>query len=99
LIRKVLFTLLQFVLFSAVYVAGVVMATLHMIPSHVATWADGTKFEWDGVFLTLGLFAVILLIEALRKRLRGAAPWTTLALALAALVELMVKFGLMTPDR
>ena len=99
MIRKVLFTLLQFVLFSAVYVAGVVMATLHMIPSHVATWADGTKFEWDGVFLTLGLFAVILLIEALRKRLRGAAPWTTLALALAALVELMVKFGLMTPDR
>jgi hypothetical protein len=99
LIRKVLFTLLQFVLFSAVYVAGVVMATLHMIPSHVATWADGTKFEWDGVFLTLGLFAVILLIEALRKRLRGAAPWTTLALALAAVVELMVKFGLMTPDR
>ena len=75
------------------------MATLHMIPSHVATWADGTKFEWDGVFLTLGLFAVILLIEALRKRLRGAAPWTTLALALAAVVELMVKFGLMTPDR
>ena len=99
MIRKVLFTLLQFVLFSAVYVAGVVMATLHMIPSHVATWADGTKFEWDGVFLTLGLFAVILLIEALRKRLRGAAPWTTLALALAAVVELMVKFGLMTPDR
>ena len=99
MIRKVLFTLLQFVLFSVVYVAGVVMATLHMIPSHVATWADGTKFEWDGVFLTLGLFAVILLIEALRKRLRGAAPWTTLALALAAVVELMVKFGLMTPDR
>jgi uncharacterized membrane protein (DUF4010 family) len=99
LVKKVLFTLLQFVLFSLVYVAGVVMATLHMSPSHVATWADGTKFEWDGVFLTLALFAVILLIEALRKRLRGAAPLTTLALVLAALAEFVVKFGLITPDR
>jgi hypothetical protein len=99
LIKKVLLTLLQFVLFSLAYVAGVVMATLHMIPSHVTTWANGTKFEWDGVFLTLALFVVILLIEALRKRLRGAAPWTTLALVLAALVECVVKFGVMTPDR
>jgi hypothetical protein len=99
LIKKALLTLLQFVLFSLIYVAGVVFATLHMIPSHVQTWADGTKFEWDGVLLMLALFVVILVIEALSKRLRSAASWTTLALVLAALVELVVKFGLMTPDR
>ena len=61
--------------------------------------ADGTKFQWGGVLLTLALFVLILLIEALRKRLRSAAPWTVLALVLAAIVELVVRFGVTTPSR
>jgi hypothetical protein len=42
---------------------------------------------------------VILLIEAARKRLRTAASWTTLALVLAAVAGLAMKFGFMTFDR
>jgi len=99
LVKKVLLTIMQLVLFSLVYATGIVLATLHMLPSHVQTWPDGTRFEWDGALLMLALFVVILAIEAFLRRLRSAAPWTTLALALAALVELVVKFGLMTPDR
>jgi uncharacterized membrane protein len=41
----------------------------------------------------LAIFALILLIEVLRKRLRSAAPWTTLAMALAAFLGLAMKFG------
>jgi hypothetical protein len=41
----------------------------------------------------LALLVVILLIQALRKRIRSAAPWTALAFALAAIVELVAKQG------
>ncbi len=58
------------------------------------TFANCSRaFEWDGVLLMLAFFALILLIEALRKRLRSAAPWTTLALALATILGLAMKFG------
>jgi hypothetical protein len=98
LIKNVIFTFLQFVLFSVAYVAGAILPPFGLLPSHVSTWAGGTRFEWDGVLMVLALFIVILLIEALRKRLRTAAPWTTLALALAAIVELFVKLGVTTPS-
>jgi uncharacterized BrkB/YihY/UPF0761 family membrane protein len=94
LIKKVLFTLLQFVLFLLVYTAGWVLPALLLIPSHITKFADGTRgFEWDGVFLMLALLVVILLIQTLRKRIRSAAPWTALAFALAAIVELVAKQG------
>ena len=94
MIKKVLFVLLQFVLFLLIYAVGLVLPVLHVIPSHITKLADRTRgFEWDGVFLMFELFVLILLIEALRKRLRSAAPWTTLALALAAIVELVGKMG------
>lgn len=101
MIKKVFFTALQFVLFSLVYVAGVILAAIppSHFPSYVTILADGTKFQWGGVLLTLALFVLILLIEALRKRLRSAAPWTVLALVLAAIVELVVRFGVTTPSR
>jgi hypothetical protein len=99
LAKKALSAILQAVLFSFVYAVGVVLPALNIIPSHITTWASGTKFEWDGVFLVLALLVLILLIEALRKRLRSAAPWTMLAMLLAAIGELIVRFGVMTPDR
>ena len=98
MIKNVIFTFLQFVLFSVAYVAGTILPPFGLLPSHVSTWADGTKFEWDGVLMALALLVVILLIEALRKRLRSAAPWTMLALALAAIVELFVRLGVTTPS-
>lgn len=94
-----LFTILQFVLFLLAAVAGIVLPPFGLLPSHVSTWADGTRFEWDGVFLMLALLIMILLIEVLRKRLRTAAPWTGLALVLATIVELVIKLGVTTPSR
>jgi len=44
----------------------------------------------------LALFLVIILIEVLMKRVRTAAPWTTLALILAAVLGFMMKFGYLT---
>jgi hypothetical protein len=95
----VLFTLLQFVLFLVLFAAGGILP-LFGVPSFITKWANGTRgFQWDGVFLMLALFVLILLIEALRKRIRSAAQWTTLALALAAITGLVMKFGLMSFDQ
>jgi hypothetical protein len=98
LIKKVLFTLLQFVLFLILFAAGGVLP-IFGLPSFISRWANGTRgFQWDGVFLMLALLVLILLIEALRKRIRSA-PWTALAFALAAIAGLAMKFGFMSFDR
>ena len=96
MIKNVLLTLLQFVLFLIAFAAG----SLLPLTGVLTKWADGTRgFQWDGVLLMLALFVLILLIEAARKRLRLAASWTTLALVLAAVAGLVMKFGFMTFDR
>jgi hypothetical protein len=94
LIKKVIFALLQFVLFLVAFFAGSVLPVFQLLPPNTMTFANGTRaFEWDGVLLMLAVFVLILLIEALRKRLRSAAPWSTLALVLAAILGLVMKFG------
>ncbi len=96
MIKNVFFALLQFVLFFLVFGAGSFFPPFHL--EHVlGTTPDGTRiFIWDGVLLMLLLFVVILLIEALRKRVRTAAPWTVLALVLAGIAGYAAKFGLLT---
>lgn len=96
MIKNVFFALLQFVLFFLVFGAGSFFPPFHL--EHVlGTTPDGTRiFIWDGVLLMLLLFVVILLIEALRKRVRSAAPWTVLALVLAGIAGYAAKFGLLT---
>jgi hypothetical protein len=98
-VKKVIFALLQFVLFFVAYVVGTFLPPFGLLPPHVQVWASGTTFEWDGFLLAIALFVVILLIEAFRKRLRTAAPWTTLAFALAAIIAFAAKLGITTPDR
>lgn len=94
MIKKVIFSFLQLVLFLVVFFAGSILPVFQILPSHIMTFANGTRaFEWDGVYLMLAIFVLILLIEALRKRIRSAAPWTALALALAAILGLAMKFG------
>ena len=94
MIKKVIFTLLQFVLFLVAFFAGSLLPVFQLLPPITMTFANGTRaFEWDGILLMLALFVLVLLIEVLRKRFRSAAPWTTLAVALAAILGLAMKFG------
>ena len=105
--KRTIFTVLQFVLFLVAFAIGgflpilsVFLPSFLRLPSFISKWANGTRgFQWDGVFLMLALLVVVLLIEALRKRIRSAAPWTALALALAAIAGLAMKFGFMSFDR
>jgi hypothetical protein len=50
----------------------------------VAITADGTQaFYWDGIVVMVLVLLVLLLIEAVRRRLATSGPWTVLAFALA----------------
>jgi len=96
--KRALSTFFQFVLFLLLFAAGIVLPLLNL--SVVTKWANGTRgFQWDGILLMLAAFVLILLIEAAKKRIPSAAPWTTLALLLAAIAGLAMKFGFMSFDR
>jgi hypothetical protein len=96
LIKNVFFALLQFIVFFVVFGAGSFVPPFHI--EHVlGVTAEGTRvFIWDGVLLMTALFVIILLIEAARKRVATAGPWTALAFILAGFAGYMAKFGFLT---
>jgi hypothetical protein len=94
--KKIIFTILQFVLFLLVFFVGSLLPPFHFEHVLSTTPAGVRIFVADGLFLMLALYVLILVVEALRKRLGAAAPWTTLAIVLAGLLGFMMKFGLLT---
>ncbi|HEX9199652.1 MAG TPA: hypothetical protein VF865_08845 [Acidobacteriaceae bacterium] len=93
---KVFLTILKFVVFFVIFAAGSFLPPFH-IERVLALTPEGTRiFIWDGVLLMTALFAVILLIEVSRKRIRTSGPWTTLAFAFALAAGLALKFGFLT---
>jgi hypothetical protein len=96
LIMKILLAILQSLLFFVVFAAGSFWAPFKI--AHIIAYSPrGSRvFYWDGIILMLVVFAVILLIEVLRKRLRTAAPWTVAALAVATGIGLYCKLGFLT---
>jgi len=97
--KKALATIFQFLLFLVVFFVG----SLFPLPPPfhheriLSTTPAATRiFIGDGLHLMLALYIVIILIEAVTKRLRTAAPWTTLAVILAAVLGFVMKFGFLT---
>jgi len=96
--KRVLSALSQFVLFLVVLAAGSFFPPFH-IQRVVSVTPQATRFFiWDGLILMVLLLAALLLVEALRKRLRTAAPWTAVAFVLAVAVGLAAKLGFLTID-
>lgn len=96
--KKVLFSILQFLLFLIVFAAG---SFLHPFNLHwgltITTPSVTRYFVPDGLLLALGLFLVIAIIQIIRKRL-GAVAWTTLAFLLAAVVGYALQLGFVTRE-
>jgi hypothetical protein len=94
--KQVLLTVLQFVLFLLVFATGSFLPPFH-IERVLAVTRDGTRiFIWDGALLMVALFVLILLIQAISKRIRTAAPWTALAFVLAGAAGYAAKLGFLT---
>ncbi len=94
--KKVILTILQFVLFLIVFGAGSFFPPFHFEHLLIATPGVTRIFVADGLLLMFALYVLIVLVEVMRKRLRTSAPWTTLAVIFAAVLGLMMKFGFLT---
>jgi len=94
--KRVTLTTFQFVLFLIVFGAGSFFPPFHFEHILIATPGFTRIFVADGLLLTFALYILIVLVEVTRKRLRNSAPWTTLAVILAAVLGLMMKFGFKT---
>ena len=94
--KKVIVTILQLILFLLVFFVGSILPPFHLEHVLIATPGFTRIFIADGLLLMLVLYVFILLIEVFRKRLRTAAPWTTLAVVLSTMFGLMMKFGFLT---
>jgi|HubBroStandDraft_6_1064221.scaffolds.fasta_scaffold492007_2 hypothetical protein len=97
--KKFLSTFLQFFLFLLTFAIGSFAHPFNLRWGLTVTTPTVTRyFVPDGLLLMVILFVLILIMEALMKRLRTFAPWTTLAFLLAAIVGFVMKLGFITRD-
>lgn len=94
--KNVLLTILQLILFLIVFFVGSIIPPFHLEHVLIATPGTTRIFIADGLILALVLYILIVILEAAKKRLRTAAPWTTVAFLLAIVFGLMMKFGFKT---
>ena len=87
---------LQTMLFLLLYGIGSFLPAFGLMPPWQAQTGPHRFFVWNGLFLALVAFLLILLIQTVRKRLRGTAGLTTLAFALALALGLAMKLGFKT---
>ena len=97
--KKFLSTFLQFFLFLLTFAIGSFAHPFNLRWGLTATTPTVTRyFVPDGLLLMVILFVLILIMEALMKRLRTFAPWTALAFVLAGIVGFAMKLGFITRD-
>jgi hypothetical protein len=94
--KTAVLTILKFFLFLIVFGLGSLFPPFHFEHVLIATPGVTRIFVADGLLLMLALYVLVILVEVMRKRLRTAAPWTTLAVILATVLGLMMKFGFLT---
>jgi uncharacterized membrane protein YpjA len=94
--KKVVVAILQLILFLIVFFLGSIFPPFHFEHVLIATPGATRIFIADGLVLTLALYILIVIVQVVRKRVRISTPWTTLALVLAVVLGLMMKFGFLT---
>lgn len=99
MIKKTLLVIVQLFLFYVVFLAGSLAAPFRMkwFLSH-PTPLSTRFFVPDGLLLMIALFVLILVGEALAKRLRTAGLLTCIAFLIALLLGIFSKFGWATHD-
>ncbi len=95
--KKLLSTVLQFVMFLIVYAIGSLFPPFHIQRILIATPTYSRIFVMDGILITLALFIGIVLGETLSKR-RCQVTWTTIAFVLAVVLGYVMKFGFITHE-
>lgn len=90
--KKLLAVIGQFLLFLMLDVCSLFYHPFHLRTKLAGDPAEPRMYVWDGLIFMLVGYLVLLLIAALRKRIRVSVPWTTLALVLAAAAGFKLGF-------
>jgi hypothetical protein len=91
--KRFLAGLLQFILLLVVFFVGSVAPAVGVMPYWQWSLGSGRVFVYNGLLLMLALYVVFLLIGLVRKRARIAWPTSTVAVVLALVLGLLMKFG------
>ena len=83
----------QLLLFLAVSFSGLILAGINVLPTFSVPIGPGRVFVYDGMLLMFLLYVLILATEFFLKRLRTAGLNSTIALVLALILGLAMKFG------
>ncbi len=91
--KKALFVVLELVLFLVLFFVGSLLPTVGVLPMvSVAAGADRI-FVLDGLFVMVGVYLLFLLVGAARRRFAIAWQNPTIAVVLALVLGLLMKFG------
>ena len=97
---RMIAVVVQFGLFLITFLIGSMFLHPFKVQTTLASDAAHLRFfQWDGLLLMVLLYLLVLVLEAVMKRLRSAAVGSTIALALAAALGLAMKFGFVSVDR
>jgi hypothetical protein len=91
--KRVLSAVFQFILYLVVFGIGSLLPGANLLPTWSIPTGPGRVFVYDGLLFMLLVYVVILLIAAARKRIAIAFPNATMALILALIIGLIMKFG------
>ena len=95
--KKLLSTVLQFVMFLLVYAIFSLFPPFHIQRLLIATPTYSRIFIMDGILVAFALYIVIVVGETIMKR-RCQITWTTIAFILAAILGYVMKFGFITHE-
>jgi hypothetical protein len=100
LVKRILLTLLQFLAFGVLLVVGAFWAfvrifcpSLAFIPVWQFQISATHDFVANGVIFAVTFFAVLILIEAVRKTLKSSGPLTVAAFLVAVVLGFAMKLG------
>jgi hypothetical protein len=91
--KRALSIVLQFVLYFVIFGVGSLLPAFGTLPTWSISTGPGRVFVYDGLLLAVVVYILILLIAAARKRIAIAIPNATIALVLAIVLGLLMKFG------
>ena len=95
--KRILIGVLQFVVFLVVFALGSFLPGANiLLPMLSVAAGPGRIFVYDGLLLMLLLYALILLVSLARKRIEASWLASTVAVALALILGLAMKFGFKT---
>jgi hypothetical protein len=99
MLKKTLLVLAQLILFYLVFLAGSLLDPFKMKWFLTHPTPLSTRFYVpDGLLLMIGLYLLILIAEALAKRIRTAGTLTSIAFVLVLALGVFSKFGWVTRE-